>query len=162
MPAEDQLNKIRDFVKVSMDKNCKVSGVGTPTDGLQRIKYIRRQYRCGQEKDKDAEMYQQFLLKPESVSSVELDDITISLLVKGLSEVFSRAKKIRAEFAAKRTELVSMCRRLFVESDSNQYGKFIGRVEACLDFVCECLQVVENNWKDNSCKMHTILLNMTF
>jgi hypothetical protein len=154
MPAaKDQLQYFRAlgiFVKEvrSMDKNCKGSGVGTPTDGLQRIREaIRRQVPLWTgEKDKDAEMYQQFLLKPESVSSVELDDITISLLVKGLSEVFSRAKKIRAEFAAKRTELVSMCRRLFVESDSNQYGKFIGRVEACLDFVCECLQVVENNW----------------
>ena len=133
-----------------MNENCKGSGVGTPTDGLQRIREaIRRQVPLWTgEKDKDAEIYQRFLLKPESVSRVELDDITISLLVvKGLSEIFSKAKKFRAEFVAKRTELVSMCRRLFVELDSNQYGKFIGRVEGCLDFVCECLQVVENNWK---------------
>ena len=101
MPAaKDQLQYFRAlgiFVKEvgSMNENCKGSSVGTPTDGLQRIREaIRRQVPLWTgEKDKDAEMYQQFLLKPESVSSVELDDITISLLVKGLSEVFSRAKK---------------------------------------------------------------------
>ena len=155
MPAtKDQLEyfcALAFFVKEvgSMHINCKGSGVGTPTDGLQRIREaIRRQVPLWTgEKHKDAEIYQRFLQKPESVSSVELDNITIRLLVEGLSEVFSKAKKFRAEFVAKRTELVSMCRRLFIELDSNQYGKFIGRVEGCLDFVCECLQVVENNWK---------------
>ena len=76
-----------------MNENCKGSSVGTPTDGLQRIREaIRRQVPLWTgEKDKDAEIYQRFLLKPESVSRVELDDITIRLLVEGLSEVFSKA-----------------------------------------------------------------------
>ena len=163
MPAtKDQLEyfcALGNFVKEvrSMDKNCKGSGVGTPTDGLQRIREaIRRQVPLWTgEKDKDAEIYQRFLLKPEVFRVWNWMILQFSFWSKDSLKYF-QSKKFRAEFVAKRTELVSMCRRLFIELDSNQYGKFIGRVEGCLDFVSNASKSLKTIGKGNSRNKHTI------
>ena len=116
--------------------------------GIERVKKaIRGQILMWTgDKTKDAEIYERYIIKPDSVPGVELDDITIGYIIEGISEVFSRAKTLRTEFAAKRNELSLFCRDLFLEVDVEQYAKLTSRITACLDFIYECIGIVESNF----------------
>lgn len=117
-----------------------------PVGGMQRIKKAIHSsvILWTGDKAKDSELYERFMIKPESVPGVDIRDGACHFLLEGLSEAFSRAKALRSEFAAKRVELSERCLELFMDIDAEQRGRLADRTEACLDFVYACLGVVES------------------
>eukprot|EP00949_MAST-11_sp_MAST-11-sp1_P003738 g3738.t1 len=109
------------------------SGVhGGSSRGMQRIKNaIRGQVPLWTgDKTKDSEIYERFMIKPDSVATVELTNEACLAIAEGISEIFSRARALRTEFAARRAELSASCHQLFARSSENHAA----RVEECLDF----------------------------
>ena len=149
--AKDRLkyfHALRSFVEeVAAAGRLVADGKVIAESGMQRIKKAIH----GQvvlwtgDKAKDAEMYERFMIKPDSVPGVYLGGDACRFLVEGISGVFSRAKALRENFAAKRMEWSALCHELFVEVDKERYAKFTTRLEACLDFVYACLGVVESD-----------------
>lgn len=141
-------HELRNFViEVSTAMESFASGNANACSGMQRIKKaIHSQVPLWTgDKSKDAKMYEWFMIKPDSVPGVDLGDRACRFLFEGLSDVFSRAKILREEFAAKRTEVSALCHELFAKVDEEKYVKFTARVEACMDFVYACLAVVESD-----------------
>ena len=95
-------------------------------------------------KTKDAEIYERYMVKPDSVSGVELDDIAIGYIIDGISEVFCHAKTLHTKFTRKRNELSTFCYELFLNVNNiEQDTKLTDRIEACLDFIDKCIEIVE-------------------
>ena len=161
--ARDRLeyfHALRGFVEEVASACDGAAGIGGDAGGMQRLRNaVRSQVPLWTgDKAKDAEIYERFMVKPDSVPGVELEDDTCGFLLEGLSEVFSRARALRMEFAKKRVQLSARCRELFADTgvqwqghdfghhkvDAEQWAKLSARIEACLDFVYACLGVVES------------------
>ena len=134
--------------------------VVTGGGGMERIKKaIRGQVLIWTgDKTKDAEIYERYMVKPDSVSGVELDDIAIGYIIDGISEVFCHAKTLHTKFTRKRNELSTFCYELFLNVNNiEQDTKLTDRIEACLDFISVTDAGWENNQKETSNYFFTVL-----
>ena len=151
--AKDQVeyfDALRSFVKeVAFAYGSYKEGIDvvvTGGGGMERIKKaIRGQVLIWTgDKTKDAEIYERYMVKPDSVSGVELDDIAIGYIIDGISEVFCHAKTLHTKFTRKRNELSTFCYELFLNVNNiEQDTKLTDRIEACLDFIDKCIEIVE-------------------
>ena len=132
---------LREFVEevATAHRSLARAGKLVAVGGIERIKRaVRSQVPLWTgDKGKDAAMYDRFVVSPDSVPGVELGDGACGFLLEGLWGVFARAGTLRTQFAAKRAKLSALCHTLFGSADA----KISARVEACLDFVYDCLGV---------------------
>merc|ERR1740121_2480114 len=91
---------------------------------------------------KDAQVYEQFSVKPEVAWGVALDDAVCQHVLAGINGVFSRAAALRSELSAKRESLIELANSCFVEVDET--STHARRIAAGMDFMLDCMGVVES------------------
>jgi len=130
-------------------------------EGLERIrKAIQKQVmKWTGDVASDAKLFEQFMVKPESTFGVTLDRTACRHLLTGVRDIFSRIAAFRAEFQAKRVNLVELVRTYFAEVEGEHHGK---RIDAATTFIEDCMSVVEAEGLYKSIVQATVTINTVF
>lgn len=90
----------------------------------------------------DTELFQRVMIKPDQARGVELQDAACCFFVAGVGDVFARTAALRGELNARRTELLERTLGYCAQADAERLAQYSSCIEACLDFVDECMGVV--------------------
>eukprot|EP00928_Gymnodinium_smaydae_P020135 TRINITY_DN17785_c0_g2_i1.p1 TRINITY_DN17785_c0_g2~~TRINITY_DN17785_c0_g2_i1.p1 ORF type:complete len:148 (+),score=18.63 TRINITY_DN17785_c0_g2_i1:2-445(+) len=103
--------------------------------------------------ERDAEIYQQFMTKPDSVQGIVLEDSACCLFANGVCDALSKISKLRAAFVSEKQVLTTRIRAHFVEMEGEHHFE---RIDASLRFVEECMRIVESDEMYNDIVQNTL------